>query len=102
MTSTFNTIALRNRAVMAPKRVMKKTTVKTSTYQAAKPGKRVEKAIEETEEAETDEESAASQASDDVDVSKVIDNMVKNVSLVFFLSHCSFPDFAFYEAACIQ
>ena len=47
---------------------------------------------EETDEVEEDDQLTNSQASKDLDVSEVIQNMVKNVSLGFFVCHRSFQD----------
>ncbi|OCK98713.1 uncharacterized protein K441DRAFT_653999 [Cenococcum geophilum 1.58] len=58
---------------------VKKTAVKTGVHQAVQSGKRVERAVEEeTDEVEEDDELANLQASEDLDVSEVIQNMVKN------------------------
>ena len=72
---------------------VKKTAVKTGVHQAVQSGKRVERVVEEeTNEVEEDDELANLQASEDLDVSEVIQNMVKNVSLGFFVCHRSFQD----------
>jgi len=71
---------------------VKKTAVKTGVHQAVQSGKCVERVVEkETNEVE-DDELANLQASEDLDVSEVIQNMVKNVSLGFFVCHRSFQD----------
>ena len=72
---------------------VKKTAVKTGVHQAVQYGKRVERLVEEeTNEVEEDDELANLQTSEDSDVSEVIQNMVKNVSLGFFVCHRSFQD----------
>jgi hypothetical protein len=72
---------------------VKKTAVKTGVHQAVQSGKRVERVVEEeTDEVEEDGELTNSQALEDLDVSEVIQNMVKNVSLGFFVCHRSFQD----------
>ena len=76
---------------MTPSQInVKKTAVKTSVHQS---GKRAERVVEEeTDEVEEDDELTNSQASDDLNVSKIIQNMVKSVSLSFFVCHRSFQD----------
>ena len=70
---------------MTPSQItVKKTSVKTGVHQAVQSGKRVGRVVEEeTDEVEEDDELINSQASKDLDVSEVIQNMVKNVSLGF-------------------
>ena len=79
---------------MTPSQItVKKTSVKTGVHQAVQSGKRVERVVEEeTDEVEEDDELINSQASKDLDVSEVIQNMVKSVSLGFFVCHRSFQD----------
>ena len=78
---------------MIPSQItVKKTSVKTSVHQAVQSGKRVERVVEEETDELEDDELTNSQASKDLDVSEVIQNMVKNVSLGFFVCHRSFQD----------
>ena len=78
---------------MIPSQItVKKTSVKTSVHQAVQSGKRVERVVEEETDELEDDELTNSQASKDLDVSEVIQNMVKNVSLGFFVCHRSFHD----------
>lgn len=60
---------------MTPSQItVKKTAVKTSVHQAVQSGKRVERVVEE----ETDEVEEDDELAEDLDVSEVIQNMVKN------------------------
>ena len=78
-----------------PQITVKKTAVKTGV-QAVQSGKRAARVVEEeTNEVEEDDELANLQASEDFDVSEVIQSMVKNVSLGFFVCHRSFQDLLF-------
>ena len=74
---------------MTPSQItVEKTAAKTSVHQS---GKHVEWVVEEeTDEVEEDNGLTNSQASEDLNVSKVIQNMVKNVSLGSFVCHHSF------------
>jgi len=74
------------------KKTAKKTAVKTSVHQAVQSGKRVERVVEEETDEIEDDELTNSQASEDLNVSEVIQDMVKNVSLGFFVRHRSFQD----------